>query len=341
MPDNHRRGTPRATNKRPIRRLAAVAAGLLIAAFVGLTYYDYQREIQPARERINTGSEIAQTACGPIEYAVAGEGPPVLVVHGAGGGFDQGIGFSTPLVERGFRVIAMSRFGYLRTPLPTDASAAAQADAHACLLDALDIKRAAIIGASAGAPSSMQFALRHPQRITALVLMVPAAYMPRPDNAPPVKTPAATQVLFDTALRSDFLFWSATRFARRTLIASILATPPAVVDNATPQEQQRVQQVLQHILPISPRRTGLVNDAAVITTLPRYDLERIRAPTLAISTEDDRFGTYDNARYTAEHIKGARFVGYPSGGHLWVGHQHDVMLEITQFLKQPRRVTKK
>jgi pimeloyl-ACP methyl ester carboxylesterase len=125
----------------------------------------------------------------------------------------------------GFRVIAMSRFGYLRTPLPADASAGAQADAHACLLDALGIERVAIVAASAGAPSSMQFALRHPQRITALVLMVPAAYVPRPANAPPMVTPPFTRFLFDTALRSDFLFWAATRLARPTLIESILATP--------------------------------------------------------------------------------------------------------------------
>src|SRR6185503_12072375 len=105
-----------------------------------------------------------------------------------------------------FRVIAMSRFGYLRTPLPADASPAAQADAHACLLDALKISRAAVIGASAGAPSSMQFALRHPDRCSALVLLVPAAYVPRADSAPSMKTPAWTKFLFDTALRSDFLF---------------------------------------------------------------------------------------------------------------------------------------
>ena len=46
------------------------------------------------------------------------------------------------------------------------------------------------------------------------------------------------------------------------------------------------------------------------------------------------FGTYDAARYTANHIPGARFVGYPSGGHLWVGHQQEVTREITQFLKR-------
>jgi 2-hydroxy-6-oxonona-2,4-dienedioate hydrolase len=167
-------------------RVAAVVAGLVLAAIGLAVYISYQRDIGQARERVLLGSQIAETPCGSIEYAVAGEGPPVLVSHGSGGGFDQGMDFAAPLVRKGLRVIAMSRFGYLRTPLPADASAAAQADAHACLLDALNIRRAAIIGASAGAPSAMQFALRHPERTAALVLLVPAAYVPRPGGAPPM-----------------------------------------------------------------------------------------------------------------------------------------------------------
>ena len=95
------------------------------------------------------------------------------------------------------------------TPLPADASAEAQADAHACLLDALGIERAAIVGGSAGAPSAMQFALRHPDRTAALVLLVPAAYVPREGGAPPLLAPRGTRFLFDTALRMDFLFWAA------------------------------------------------------------------------------------------------------------------------------------
>src|SRR5437899_2947840 len=220
--------------------------------------------------------------------------------------------FGSNLAGAGFRVIALSRFGYLRTPLPADASAAAQADAHACLLEALGIRRAAIVGLSAGAPSSMQFALRHSERCGALVLLVPATYVPRPDGAPSMKTPAWTQFLFDTALRSDFLFWTAMRLARMTVIKSILATPADVLKNAEAEEQARVARMLDHILPISPRRQGLVNDAAVTGTLSRFPLERIQAPTLVMSVADDRFGTYDGARYTAEHIPGARFIGYPS-----------------------------
>ncbi len=314
------------------RNIAFIALGAVVAG-LGVTTYFYQRDIQQARKLISSGSQIAETPCGPIEYAVAGNGPPVLVVHGAGGGFDQGMDFGESLVERGFRVIAMSRFGYLRTPLPADASSAAQADAHACLLDALGIQRAAVVGASAGAPSSMQFALRHPKRTTALVLLVPAVYVPRPDDAPPVTVPRGTAFLIDMGLRSDFLFWAASRLARRTVIRAILATPPAAVENASPEEQARIQQMIDRIMPISARRLGLRNDAAVIVALQRYALERISAPTLTIGVADDLFGTYDSARYTAGQIRGARFVGYPSGGHMWVGRQQEVLNEIARFVK--------
>lgn len=314
-------------------RAAAIFAGLPAAAFALLIFAGYQGDLREARGRVASGSRATETPCGPIEYAEAGTGRPVLVVHGAGGGYDQGLAFAAPLAAGGFRVIAMSRFGYLRTPLPEDASAAAQADAHACLLDALAIRRASIIGASAGAPSSMQFALRHAERTAALVLLVPAAYVPRPGGAPPLTTPRGTQFLFDTALRSDFLFWAAPRIARDTVIRTLLATPPDVVAAASPAEQARVAQMIDHVLPVSARRPGLVNDAAVTSALPRYELERIAAPTLVVSARDDLFGTFDGARYSAEHIPGARFIGYPDGGHLWVGHHEELMSELSAFLR--------
>ena len=309
---------------------------LAVVAASGFIVTRYEADLNAARERIRQGSVIAQTRCGPIEYAEAGSGPAVLVSHGAGGGFDQGMEFARELAAAGLRVIAVSRFGYLRTPLPADASAAAQADAHACLLDALGLPRAGIIGASAGAPSALQFALRHPQRCTALVLMVPAAYVPRPDNAPSMVTPPGTQMLFDTALRSDFLFWAALKVARDTMLRAIVATPPEVVKNATASEQARVGRLLDHILPVTPRRLGLLNDAAVTSTLRREPLEQVAAPTLAISLDDDQFGTLDGARYAAEHIPGARLVRFERGGHIWAGHHDEVIALMQQHLRAAR-----
>ena len=306
---------------------------VLAGAVSALIYANYRRDIRRARDRVAAGSQLAQTPFGPIEYAEIGDGPPILLVHGAGGGYDQGLDLGMPLARSGFRVIAMSRFGYLRTPLPADASAVTQADAHAALLDALKIDRAAVMGASAGGPSAMQFALRHADRCSALVLLVPAAYVPRAGNEASVRTPARTTFLFGTALKSDFLFWVALRYFRSTAIRSILGTPPAVVESASAAERARVDLVLQHILPVGARRLGLLNDAAVVSSLRRYDLERVSVRTLAISVPDDLYGTFDGARYTAEHIPQARFVAYPSGGHLCVGHQDEVAAEIIAFLK--------
>jgi len=317
------------------RALIVIAAALVATA--GIVGVRYHADLDAAHARI-ARSSIATTPCGRIEYSDSGAGrPPVLIVHGAGGGFDQGEDIGAPLLRDGMRVIAMSRFGYLRTPLPGDASAEAQADAHACLLDALGVARAAVVGVSAGAPSSMQLAIRHPGRVSALVLIVPATYVPRPGGAPSVKTPPRTEFLFNTALKSDFLFWAASHLARGTMTQSILGTSPDVVAGASPAEKERVQYVMSAILPLSGRQQGLVNDARVTSGIKRYELERIQAPTLAISLADDLYGTYEPARYTAALVPNGRFVGYATGGHLWVGHQSDVVDTVTQFLRSNHR----
>ena len=152
-----------------------------------------------------------------------------------------------------------------------------------------------------------------------------------------MKTPLGTRLLFETALQSDFLFWAAIKLARTTVIRTILATPPALVEGAGREERERAQEMMERILPVSPRRRGLLNDATVTSTLPRYDLERIATPTLAISAEDDLFGTFDGARYAAWHIAGARFIGYSSGGHLWIGHGNEVIGEIAALLAGANR----
>jgi len=113
-----------------VRRARGILAGFVAGCLSGLAYRSYQGDISQARRRVLGGSDMVATRCGPIEHAFTGDGLPVLLVHGAGGGYDQGLEFGKPLATSGFRVISMSRFGYLRTPLPTDASAVAQAGGH-------------------------------------------------------------------------------------------------------------------------------------------------------------------------------------------------------------------
>ena len=110
------------------------------------------------------------------------------------------------------------------------------------------------------------------------------------------------------------------------------ATDPALVAAASPEEQARVAGILRDILPVSRRTSGLRNDAALASNPPPMDFPSIVAPTLALSIEDDRFGTFAAARHLAATIPGARLVSFPTGGHVWVGHDEDVFEAIHQFL---------
>lgn len=307
------------------RWIRAGAAPALAALAVWLTIA-YRNTLDAAESRISARSSIAQTKCGPIEYASRGEGPPLLVVHGAGGGFDQGLmlGESFP----GFRVIAMSRFGYLRTPLPLDASAEAQAGAHACLLDALGVDRAVVVAVSAGAPSTLQFCLRHSDRCAAMVLLVPLTWGERSSAA--AEPSPVRRFVVDRTLGSDFVYWAATRVFRGSLIEAVLGTPLADVRDALAGE--RMYDMLDSIQPISQRAKGLRNEGAVAQSLRRYELEKIAVPALIASVEDDLYRTYANARYTAEHIPHAKFVGFPRGGHMWVGHEAELAAAVKDFL---------
>ena len=312
---------------RAVRRLLALGA-LVGAASV---WSRFDTELRASRARLH-GSTIADTPRGPIEHAEEGDGSPLLIVHGAGGGFDQGLALGRPLVRRGFRVIAPSRFGYLRTPLPADASPEAQADAHAALLDALAIDRAAVLGASAGAPSASQFALRHPSRCAALVLMAPLAWSPDAANTDRTSTPLRERVL-EAMVSSDFAYWLAKTLAPDQVIARILGTPPALVHAASASERDRVRAMMNDILPISERGAGLVNEGRIARGLTDWPLERIAAPTLIVGAEDDGYGTWPGARHAARRIPGARLLGFATGGHLLIGRQDEVTEAIAAFLR--------
>ena len=313
-------------------RVTVVILCMLAIGFAAFVYVSYRSDIRAARARVASGSKVVDTRCGLIEYADVGTGPVILAIHGAGGGFDQSLDLAKAFLKPGLRVVAPSRFGYLRTPLPSDASPTAQADAHACLLDALSLHKVIVVGGSMGAPSAMQLCLRHPDRCSALILLFPIAFAPRPSHEPPSPPSAFARFLMDTTLKSDFVFWAASKLARDAVMKTILATPPDDFRKAPTDEQERVLEVLRNIEPISAREKGLMNDSAVAPSIPRYDVERIGVPTLVVSAEDDLFGTFKGGRYTAENIPGARFVGYPTGGHLLVGHRGDVRLELAQFL---------
>ena len=316
-----------------MRLLALLMLAAALLALGGGVWLAFRADMAAAQARLQGRSQVIDSPWGPIEYAEAGQGPPVLMIHGSGGGFDQGLEFADPLVRAGFRVIAPSRFGYLRSAYPQGASPELQADALAFLMRRLGVERAVIAGGSAGALSATQLALRHPQLCQGLALVVPASYAPdRAPNTAADMSPAALAVM-RAALSSDFLFWAATKAAPGAMTRQILATEPAVVDAADAAEQARVAAVLRHILPVSARARGLMLDGATAGAPPPYPFERVGCPVLAISVRDDLYGTASSAAHAAARARNGRLVLYDTGGHLWVGWNAALWGEVARFAR--------
>ena len=312
--------------------LASALAGSIASTEA---YKRFRRELTTSEVDLGAGSQLAYTDAGPIEYAKEGRGMPALVIHGAGGGYDQGLMLGRGSFGPDTEIVAPSRFGYLRTPIPEDASPAAQADAHAALLDALGIERPIVFGASAGAPSAIELALRHPARVSALILLVPRAYSPDAQVGPVQSGPnvaVANLIMAGT----DFAFWLAMRLARPALVR-FLGVPPAVEARAPAADRAHVTAIIRSILPLSRRLKGLEVDSAA--DIRPWPLERITAPTLIISAEDDLMLTAPCARFTAGQIPGAELKLFESGGHLLVSRDAELRATIADFLERHQERT--
>src|SRR5215207_1120213 len=310
-----------------VMKVVAIPVILALGAAGVGTYLAFRADMRASRARLLAGSRVVSTACGPIEVAEVGDGLPVLVVHGTGGGFDQGLNLARGLVGEGFRRIAVSRFGYLRTPLPQDASSAAQADALAAVLDTLETPRVAVLGVSAGAHPAAQIALRHPEKVEALALVVPALYVPPEPGAPPATGPPA--FIVDYVLRSDFLVWLMARLAPGVLLRAAGA-PPSVQRDLSPQ---RRKELLDGFFPASARHAGLTKDIRnAILGWPDLPIEQFRMPVLLVGAADDPYLSAPIVRYSSGRIPWARAVLLERGGHVLVGQERRIQQEVRTFL---------
>jgi pimeloyl-ACP methyl ester carboxylesterase len=290
----------------------------------------YQQEMRTAREKLSTGSQVIQTPSGKIEYALVGEGYPVLMVHGAGGGYDQGLLLGA-FLDKDYSQIAVSRYGYLQTPVPEDASSIAMADAYADLLEELNISKVAVFGISRGGPSSIQFALRHPDRCSALVMFSAISYTPEPESF-------MQKTIFNTLFKSDFIYWLITTKFESQLL-STFGVPEETLANLTADEKAWAFQFLKSMHPISLRKPGIDNDRE--HNIHEHSLENITVPTLVIHAKDDSLIPFAQGQYTAQTVLDTQFITLETGGHLLMGQHEQVKSEINEFLGKHTQASKR
>ncbi len=322
--------------------VAILLAGIVVAGIV-FVWTRYSREIRLARARLDSlGSQVIETASGPVEYVRVGEGAPVLVVHGAFGGFDQGFWVANGCHVTKYQVISVSRFGFLRTPMPPGADLNLQADAFASLLDALGIQQVAVFSVSAGSTSSIRFAARYPERVSALILYGPDApgevYMTMPPRS-----------FMDKVLRNDFIYWCLVSVFAKKVQAAIGLAPKGYA--LTPEHKAVIKKVQFGTLPISQRMDGEIFASytmlpelfeSVMATSP-YPLSQVKTPVLVINAADDPISRPENVSLLAGKFPNARLFVVPDGGHFLFGHTEEANAEIARFLAnyigEPQKAT--
>ena len=271
--------------------------------------------------------QLIQTSRGPLEYAVLGEGLPLIVMHGSGGGAGQGLLMRYLVDTRRIQIIALSRPGYGGTPLETAPQIEQQADRVVELLNALKIESAAVLGHSAGGPPAAYFALRHPERCLGLVLL--SAVLPPPGQrlARGIRSmPAMFRVL-------GFSDWPLRVFI--TLVRHVILPLMGWLNiRGLAQDNARrvVAELFEGMLPVSAWRVGTLNDHLRLGTTP-LAFETCRVPALIVHGTADPVAAYEPARTAANAIPGAKLVAIEGGSHaIFASHYQKVGAEIEAFL---------
>ncbi len=291
---------------------------------------------------LNHRSEIIDTAAGPMEYADRGQGPVLLAVHGGPGGYDQGLGIGEVFRKNGFRVIAVSRPGYLGTPLEVGRTMEAQADALAAFLNAMDISQAAVLGCSAGGPPSYQLAQRHPDRVAALIEIdsVSLKYLKQQEMSP------IEEKLYLSRPGLWLIDFLMHHFPAKA-VENFLKTESTLKGH---ELKQRVREIVADADKLAffdflfktmskdyaRRKAGLDNDMKILFGIDRLPLADIRCPSLILHGDADSDVPYSHGEYAHQAIAGSELYTISGGSHIgfWVADvAHDAQAHAVRWLK--------
>jgi pimeloyl-ACP methyl ester carboxylesterase len=303
-----------------------LAMALILLIVLAIALIGFRKDLAVAYKKIDAiHSQVYKSKNGNIEYILFGEGPVILVSHGITGGVDQGMGLSALYLGAGYRMLYVSRFGYLRSSMPDAPSAILQADAYKELLDFLGIDSAFVLGNSAGGPSAIRFAIGYPEKCKGLILISSAA--------PGQSTALPPKLLAKALFGSDFIYWCAIKLFGKSM--SKMFVPGSVWKSLSKAERKDlIDEIYLSGLPISSRTKGVLFDM-YISNLSMNDeipYDKIKSPTLIIHARDDPGPPIAGALKISGKIANSELAIFERGGHLILGHEGEIKKRIRDFI---------
>jgi pimeloyl-ACP methyl ester carboxylesterase len=247
----------------------------------------------------------------PIRYLAAGEGPPVVLLHGAG---DNSLDWRwvLPALARKHRVYAPDLPGSPDSARPAaDYSPAFFERFVAAFVDALGIGPATFVGNSLGALIALRSALSEPDRVSALIL-VDGAGLGSAVN--PLFTSVNIPLLGEAAMP----FWRTPVGAYQRAwgrTALLFAHPPGGVPREWLAEQCRLARspgyLEAHLSVLRAIVSPLGQREVLVDRLPS-----LKVPTLVVWGERDRVFPHSQAREAVTHLPEGSLSLIPDCGHM-------------------------
>jgi pimeloyl-ACP methyl ester carboxylesterase len=229
-----------------------------------------------------------------VGYEERGAGSPVVLLHPFP--FARGIWSDlTDVLAARHRVISVDARGFGETPLGEQGYGIDDlADDVAALLAELGVARAAVLGMSMGGYTALAFAVRHPERLAALIVCDARAGADSPETR---KARDGAIGRIRSTGSGPYLDGSLARLLSPT-------APAELVNFLRARADSRAASLIAGIeaLRDRPDRTG--------------QLGTIRVPTLAIRGSDDQVTPAVDMQQMAGAIAGATLVTVPGAGHL-------------------------
>ena len=247
-----------------------------------------------------------------IYYEVEGQGPPLILVHGAtrSGSFWRESGYSNAL-KGDYRLVMMDVRGHGRSDKPHDPSAygSAMASDVIAVLDDAKINKAHYYGYSLGGGLGFWLATSDHDRFHSFIL---GGINPYPTSEAQVKENEAAMARAKLQIEDPDAFLL-------TLEQNVLRRP------LTADERRSALAVDGHAM------LALMTASKTRTTYSNSDLSRIRVPCLLYCGDLDP--SFERARESTNHIPSAEFVSLPGLAHGPAMMRSDLVLpHVKEFL---------
>lgn len=265
-------------------------------------------------DKIDGKVKQGQTFAGSVNtaYLSAGEGFPVILLHGAIGGaltWYPSIG----AMSKCFKVIAPDIVGYGESDKP-DASYDRPYFSNWLkeFLLSLNISKAHIVGLSQGGAIALQFVLDNPEMVDKLVLVDAAALGAKPSLAS----------IFGILWLNSFPSSRANRFYSR-----------CVLYNPDCRDSGHGQYSIEVIKGKGGKKAFRQGKGAAASTIPAESLRQIQNSTLIVWGENDKLFTIDHGEAAAKVIPNSKLFRIKEAGHLPLIDQPEIFNKaVLEFL---------